>query len=60
LHVLILQKQQNTTINEIIKEFKRFRAYEIVKRLKQLNRIDILEKLSTRDKYKAKTKRSKP
>ncbi len=47
LHMLVYQQQENISINEIIKECKRFRAYEIVKRLKQLNRRDILMKLET-------------
>ncbi len=45
LHVLIKLNQQDTTINNVISEGKRFRAYEIVKRLKQMNEADILREL---------------
>ncbi|MBC8046116.1 MAG: hypothetical protein H7Y00_04925 [Fimbriimonadaceae bacterium] len=47
LHILIYQQQQNITINAIIKECKRFRAYEIVKRLEQMNMIRMLKKLES-------------
>ncbi|MFI5171820.1 MAG: transposase, partial [Chitinophagales bacterium] len=46
LHALILLRDELNTINELIAEGKKFRAWEIVKRLKEKNLNHILKILS--------------
>jgi REP element-mobilizing transposase RayT len=43
LHMLIHFTQTDSTINDLIAEGKKFRAWEIVKRLEQQKKIDILK-----------------
>ncbi len=56
LHVLIHFTQTDSTINDLVAEGKKFRAWEIVKRLQKQNRIDVLkilkEGVSEREKKK--------
>ena len=56
---LLIYLNEDSTINEVIKEFKRFRTYEIIKRLKKLNRINILQTLETGVNCKQKQKGAK-
>ncbi|MBA3649881.1 MAG: transposase [Chitinophagales bacterium] len=57
IHLLLFIPDRSKPVNDIIKEGKRFMAYEIVKWLKQLNRKDILMKLSSALTDKGKEKR---
>lgn len=45
LHALIKLSSHSRTINRLIAEGKRFRAYEIIKRLKKLKLFHLLENL---------------
>ncbi len=46
IHALIAFQNNETSINTIVSNGKRFMAYELVKRLEQKNEIQILHKLS--------------
>ena len=58
IHLLIRLGPQSKTINQIVSEGKRFRAYEIVKRLKNLQQHELLIRLSGALTLKEKSKGS--